>query len=85
MTRQNGTCVYYWNNVEYEEAGAIDPQAGSIGATDQWYSYSGQGGDYGRIITARDGLDDFEGIASDRVFDKVITVPPTTQVPGEDL
>lgn len=69
----------------YEDAGAIDPQAGSIGATDQWYSYAGEGMEYGRIVKARDGLDDYEGIASDDAFDHTIAVPETVKVPGEYL
>jgi len=77
--------VYYWDNVYYEEAGAIDPQAGSIGATDQWYSYSGDGIEYGRILEAHDGLDDYEGVISDEVFDHTIDVPKTVKVAGENL
>lgn len=69
----------------YEGAGAIDPQAGSIGATDQWYSYSGKFGEYGRIIKAKDGLDDYQGTISDEVFGHAVPVPETGKVIGEDL
>jgi len=91
VTRQNGTCIYYWNNTYYEFAGAIDPQPGSIGATDQWYSYVGFEDEnfaakgYGRILKARDGLDDYQGVVSDEVFGHGIPVPETVAVVGEVL
>jgi len=40
-TRQNESCIYFWNNTYYEFAGAIDPAKGTIGETEQWFSYLG--------------------------------------------
>ncbi|KAL3422344.1 peptide-n4-(n-acetyl-beta-glucosaminyl)asparagine amidase a [Phlyctema vagabunda] len=81
-TRQNGSCVYYWNNTYYEFAGAIDPAMGSLGATEQWYSFSsGAGSDggkpvaYGRYVLAVDGYE--PDVVEDRVYDTTIDVPDT--------
>lgn len=63
--RQNGSCFYIWNNTYYEQAGAIDPAQGSLGATEEWYSgetfLSASEGrtfkQFGRYASAVDGFE----------------------------
>ena len=79
-TRQNGTCIYFWNNTYYEFAGAIDPAKGTIGETEQWFSYSGQSGKgYARHVKAVDGYE--PKIVLDETFGSAIGVPATEIVP----
>lgn len=82
MTRQNGSCIYFWNNTYYEFAGAIDPAEGTIGETEQWFSYSGPeipGGKgkevYGRHVKAVDGYEPM--LVLDETFGNTIEVPET--------
>lgn len=84
-TRQNGSCIYFWNNTYYEFAGAIDPAKGTIGETEQWFSYSGPvtGGEkeaYGRHVKAVDGYEPV--LVSDETFERTIEVPATQTVTG---
>lgn len=77
-TRQNGSCIYFWNNTYYQFAGAIDPADGTIGATEQWFSFlgpltSGELGAYGRHVKAVDGYEPV--LVVDEVFEKSIEVP----------
>jgi len=79
-TRQNGSCIYFWNDTYYEGAGAIDPAQGTIGATEQWYSFSGPlpaGGTeaYGRHVKAVDGYEPV--LVLDESFEEAIWVPAT--------
>ncbi|KAI3399592.1 hypothetical protein diail_6231 [Diaporthe ilicicola] len=88
QTRQNGSCFYLWNDTYYQSAGAIDPAIGTIGATDQWFSWAGfvetalgrQFGDYGRYVSAVDGYEPV--LKVDTVSDTLIDVPDTTNVTG---
>lgn len=87
-TRQNGSCTYYWNNTYYEFAGAIDPAMGTIGETEQWFSFEGtleSGGkeEYGRHVKAIDGY--VPVLIEDEVFAHTIEVPETKIVPGNEL
>ncbi|KAI9744929.1 MAG: hypothetical protein M1818_001855 [Claussenomyces sp. TS43310] len=86
-TRQNGSCIYYWNNTYYEFAGAIDPAVGTIGETEQWYSYSGPRPlgtgmtlRYGRHVVARDGYEPV--LVEDEEYTHTIEVPRTHQIFG---
>lgn len=87
-TRQNGSCFYLWNNTYYEFAGAIDPAVGTLGATDQWFSWAGYveaaGGrsfeEYGRHVSAVDGYEPML-VADEQVY-QLIDVPPTKLVVG---
>ncbi|ROV90490.1 hypothetical protein VMCG_09834 [Cytospora schulzeri] len=88
QTRQNGSCFYLWNNTYYEFAGAIDPAVGTIGATDQWFSWAGyieaaegrQFEEYGRFVSAVDGYEPV--LLVDEQADQLIAVPPTYIVTG---
>ncbi|KUJ19080.1 uncharacterized protein LY89DRAFT_581373 [Mollisia scopiformis] len=87
-TRQNGSCIYFWNNTYYDFAGAIDPAMGTLGATEQWFSFSGpveSGGmeSYGRHVRAIDGY--VPVLTEDETFDHTIEVPETQIVPGNEL
>ncbi|KAL2075852.1 hypothetical protein VTL71DRAFT_795 [Oculimacula yallundae] len=80
VTRQNGSCDYFWNNTYYQFAGGIDPADGSIGATEQWFSFlgpltSGENATYGRHVKAVDGYEPV--LVVDDIFDQVIEVPET--------
>lgn len=82
-TRQNGSCTYDWNNTYYEFAGAIDPAFGTVGATEQWFSFEGpveSGGKegYGRHVKAADGY--VPVLIEDEIFGHVIEVPGTEVV-----
>lgn len=83
-TRQNGTCVYFWNNTYYEFAGAIDPAKGTIGETEQWFSYSGPSGKgkarYARHVKAIDGYE--PKIVLDETFGSAIGMPATETMPA---
>lgn len=85
FTRQNGSCIYYWNNTYYESAGAIDPAIGTIGETEQWFSYSGpieEGVEgYGRHVKAVDGYEPV--LVLDEVSRRAIEVPATETVRTE--
>lgn len=91
QTRQNGSCFYLWNNTYYEFAGAIDPAVGTIGATDQWFSWAGyvetaQGREfeeYERYVSAVDGYEPV--LVVDRQGDHLIDVPPTEVVTSIDI
>jgi len=86
-TRQNGSCIYFWNDTYYESAGAIDPAKGTIGATEQWYSFTGPvtgGGieSYGRHVKAVDGYEPV--LVLDESYPEAIVVPAThNYVKGE--
>lgn len=88
QTRQNGSCFYLWNDTYYQSAGAIDPALGTIGATDQWFSWAGfvatalgrQFNEYGRYVSAVDGYEPV--LEVDTVSDALIDVPNTTVVTG---
>jgi len=87
-TRQNGSCVYGWNNTYYEFAGAIDPAMGTSGETEQWYSFLGPeipGGEgrevYGRYVRAVDGYEPV--LVVDERFEGGLDVPETEVVVGE--
>lgn len=86
-TRQNGSCTYGWNNTYYEFAGAIDPAIGTIGATEQWFSFErpleSGGNEYGRHVKAVDGY--VPVLTLDEVFGHTIEVPETKIVPGNEL
>lgn len=90
-TRQNGSCFYLWNNTYYEEAGAIDPAIGTIGATDQWFNWKGfvetdEGRElqnYSRYASAIDGYEPV--LKDDATSDQDIYVPPTEVVTGEGV
>ncbi|PVH80011.1 hypothetical protein DL98DRAFT_492036 [Cadophora sp. DSE1049] len=89
-TRQNGSCIYYWNNTYYQFAGAIDPAKGTIGATEQWFSFlgpltSGEIDAYGRHVAAVDGYEPV--LVLDETFEKEILVPATVNLADtkEDL
>lgn len=89
-TRQNGSCLYFWNNTYYQFAGGIDPAEGTIGATEQWFSFlgpltSGEIDAYGRHVTAVDGYEPV--LVLDETFEKEISVPETINLvdAGEDL
>lgn len=78
--RQNGSCIYFWNDTYYESAGAIDPAKGTIGATEQWYSFTGPvtGGGiegYGRHVKAVDGYE--PTLVLDESYSEAIVVPAT--------
>jgi hypothetical protein len=86
-TRQAGYATEYWNNTYYEQAGAIDPAEGSIGQTEQWYSYSGPISDgssaivsYGRYVKALDGYE--PELLVNETYDSAsaIAVPATVQL-----
>lgn len=78
-TRQNGSCIYGWNDTYYESAGAIDPAKGTTGATEQWFSFKGliggEKGEYGRHVKAVDGYEPV--LVLDESFGEVIDVPET--------
>ncbi len=87
-TRQNGSCIYFWNNTYYEFAGAIDPAMRTIGATEQWFSSVGPvaGGiveAYGRHVKAVDGYK--PALTLDETFGNTITVPETESVGKDEL
>lgn len=87
-TRQNGSCIYFWNDTYYESAGAIDPAKGTLGATEQWFSYTGPiavGGveGYGRHVKAVDGYEPV--LVLDESFGEAIFVPATENLIKEDL
>lgn len=94
-TRQNGSCFYLWNNTYYEDAGAIDPANGTLGATSQWFAWTGtvvDDGDatmtqknYSRLARAVDGYEPV--LTVDEVFDDdgrvaLLAVPATEVVSG---
>ncbi|KUI55353.1 Peptide-N4-(N-acetyl-beta-glucosaminyl)asparagine amidase A [Cytospora mali] len=87
-TRQNGSCFYLWNNTYYEFAGAIDPAVGTLGGTDQWFSWAGyvetdegrEFEEYGRYVSAIDGYEPI--LVQDKQVDQLIDVPETTVVTG---
>jgi hypothetical protein len=88
VTRQNGSCIYFWNNTYYEFAGAIDPAIGTTGVTEQWFSYEGplEGGGvegYGRHVKAVDGYEPV--LVVDETFSEAIQVPETESVGREEL
>ncbi|RDW92303.1 hypothetical protein BP5796_01697 [Coleophoma crateriformis] len=79
-TRQNGSCMYYWNDTYYEFAGAIDPAEGTLGMTEQWFSFEGPGTDgseveYGRHVKAIDGYE--PALIEDEISATTIAVPDT--------
>ncbi|KAK7746239.1 hypothetical protein SLS53_002197 [Cytospora paraplurivora] len=88
QTRQNGSCFYLWNNTYYEFAGAIDPAVGTVGATDQWFSWAGyvenvvgrEFEEYGRYVSAVDGYEPV--LEVDKQGDHLIDVPSTQVVTG---
>lgn len=80
-TRQNGSCIYFWNNTYYQFAGAIDPASGSVGETEQWYSFKGKLGGYGRHVKAVDGYEPV--LVVDEAYGNTIVVP-ATQVEGSE-
>lgn len=88
QTRQNGSCFYLWNNTYYEFAGAIDPAVGTVGATDQWFSWAGYVEtavgrafeEYGRYVGAVDGYEPV--LVVDKQVGHLIDVPPTEVVSG---
>lgn len=87
-TRQNGSCIYFWNDTYYESAGAIDPAKGTIGATEQWFSFTGpvtEGGTegYGRHVKAVDGYEPI--LVLDESYPDAIQVPETVRMGREDL
>jgi hypothetical protein len=87
-TRQNGSCIYFWNNTYYEFAGAIDPAIGTTGGTEQWFSYEGaiEGGGvegYGRHVKAVDGYEPV--LVVDETFSEAIRVPETENLGREEL
>lgn len=87
-TRQNGSCIYFWNDTYYEFAGAIDPAKGSIGATEQWFSFTGPAVDggterYGRHVKAVDGYEPV--LVLDESYPDTIWVPETERMGKEDL
>ena len=87
-TRQNGSCIYFWNNTYYEFAGAIDPAIGTIGATEQWFSSLGpltEGGiaAYGRHVKAIDGYEPV--LILDETFEEAIAVPKTGVIAKDEL
>jgi hypothetical protein len=87
-TRQNGSCIYFWNNTYYEFAGAIDPAKGTTGATEQWFSYEGplEGGGvegYGKHVKAVDGYEPV--LVVDETFSEAIRVPETENVGKGEL
>jgi hypothetical protein len=87
-TRQNGSCIYFWNDTYYEFAGAIDPAIGTTGATEQWFSYEGpiEGGGvegYGRHVKAVDGYEPV--LVVDETFFEAIRVPETENIEREEL
>ena len=83
QTRQNGSCIYFWNNTYYEFAGAIDPAKGTVGGTEQWFSFEGPvygEGDngreeYGRHVKALDGYEPV--LILDETFAGLIDIPDT--------
>ncbi|KAH7342499.1 peptide N-acetyl-beta-D-glucosaminyl asparaginase amidase A-domain-containing protein [Rhexocercosporidium sp. MPI-PUGE-AT-0058] len=82
-TRQNGSCIYFWNNTYYQFAGGIDPADGTIGATEQWFSFlgpltSGEVDAYGRHVRAVDGYEPI--LVLDETFEKDIEVPETVSL-----
>ncbi|CZT40840.1 uncharacterized protein RSE6_00504 [Rhynchosporium secalis] len=82
-TRQNGSCDYFWNNTYYQFAGGIDPAEGSLGATEQWFSFLGpltSGGKeaFARHVKAIDGYE--PDLVVDETFDTVIVVPGTVSL-----
>jgi hypothetical protein len=87
-TRQNGSCIYFWNDTYYDSAGAIDPAKGTIGATEQWFSYTGPvagGGveEYERHVKAVDGYEPV--LILDESFWEVLYVPVMGVVGKKDL
>jgi hypothetical protein len=87
-TRQNGSCIYFWNDTYYESAGAIDPAEGTLGATEQWFSFTGPvagGGTegYGRHVKAVDGYEPV--LVLDESYPEAIAVPATENFAKEDL
>lgn len=90
-TRQNGSCFYLWNNTYYEDAGAIDPAEGTIGATSQWFTWEGDvdGGqgrvaqNYSRFASAIDGYEPVLTVGE--VSEDLISVPATEIVTGPGI
>lgn len=88
QVRQNGSCFYIWNNTYYEDAGAIDPAQGSLGATDEWFSgetflSTPQGRvfkQFGRYASAVDGYEPV--LEEDNASDGTIAVPSPEVVKG---
>lgn len=74
-TRQLGDSIYFWNNTYYLSAGAIDPASGSIGQTEQWYSFKGPQGTFGRHVKADDGYEPV--LIIDEIHAMEIDVPET--------
>ena len=61
---------------------------GTIGATEQWFSYAGPGDDgkeekYGRHVKAVDGYEPV--LVVNDTFGTTLYVPPTEKVPMEEL
>lgn len=71
-TKENGTCLYFWNDTYYENAGAIDPAKGTIGATEQWYSFTGRKVSYRRHVMAVDGYE--PELLVDEVVEKTMPI-----------
>lgn len=90
QTRQKGSCFYLWNNTYYEFAGAIDPAVGTVGGTEQWFSWAGyiqraEGRElekYGRYVSAVDGYEPV--LEVDDQGKQLIDVPPTKPITGVD-
>jgi hypothetical protein len=74
-TRQVGDSVYFWNNTYYQFAGAIDPAKGTVGTTEQWYSFLDSDTAYGRYVKAVDGYEPV--LVVDKEFGNAISVPNT--------
>jgi hypothetical protein len=74
-TRQAGDSIYYWNNTYYQQAGAIDPAKGTVGKTEQWYSFLDSDTAYGRYVKAVDGYEPV--LVVDKEFRSAISVPTT--------
>jgi hypothetical protein len=74
-TRQYGNSLYFWNNTYYQFAGAIDPAKGTIGTTEQWYSFKDSDTAYGRYVKSMDGYEPV--LVVDKEFGTAISVPTT--------